>query len=78
MQQYATFSFAYLLNCTSMQVALEVFYHMCVLFDAEEYTHLVKKSKTYLDKCVLKTQDMKLDERGHVMGEEESTSEKSA
>ena len=51
---------------------------MGVLFDAEEYTHLVKKSKTYLDKCVLKTQDMKLDERGHVMGEEESTSEKSA
>ena len=45
-QEYATFSFAYLLNYTSMQVAHEVFYHMCVLFDAEEYTHLVKQSKT--------------------------------
>ena len=77
-QEYATFSFAYLLNCTSMQVAHEVFYHMCVLFDAEEYTHLVKQSKTYLDKCVLKIQDIKLEESGHVMGEEESNTDKSA
>ena len=77
-QEYATFTFAYLLNCTSMQVAHEVFYHMCVLFDAEEYTHLVKQSKTYLDKCVLKIQDIKLEESGHVMGAEESNTEKSA
>lgn len=61
-QEYATFRFAFLLNCTSMQVALGVFYHMCVLFDAEEYTHLVQQSKIYLDKCVLKTQDMELEE----------------
>lgn len=77
-QEYATFSFAFLLNCTSMQVAIGVFYHMCVLFGAEEYTHLVQQSKTYLDKCVLKTQDMKLEESGHLMGEKESTGEKSA
>ena len=54
------------------------FYHMCVLFDAEEYTHLVKQSKMYLDKCILQTRDVKLEESGHVMGEEESKMEKNA
>lgn len=31
-QEYATFSFAFLLNCTSMQVAIGVFYHVCAFW----------------------------------------------
>lgn len=61
-----------------MQMALEVFYHMCVLFDAEEDSNSVQQSKTYLDKCVLKTQHMKQEESGDVMGKEESTIETTA
>lgn len=61
-----------------MQEALDVFYHMCVLFDAEEYTNSVKQSKMYLDECILQTRDLKLEESGHVMGEEESKMETNA
>ncbi|XP_045919921.1 uncharacterized protein LOC123979855 [Micropterus dolomieu] len=44
----------------------------------KKYTHSVKQSKMYLNKCVLQTQDMKLEESGHVIGEEERPSEKPA
>lgn len=30
-KEYATYSFAYLLNCTNMPEALEVFYHVCAV-----------------------------------------------
>ncbi|XP_028988701.1 uncharacterized protein LOC114845072 isoform X2 [Betta splendens] len=61
-KEYASFTFACLLNCTAMDEALDIFYHMCVVFKAEDDTPLVKSSKTYLNKCILQTQDTKVEE----------------
>lgn len=61
-----------------MQVVLEVFYHNCALFDAEQCTHTVQQSKTYLDECALRTGDMKLEQNEDVMEKEESTCKKPA
>lgn len=37
-----------------------MFYHMCVLFSAEENTDLVKESKSTLDQCILRVKDVTL------------------
>ena len=61
-KEYATYSFAYLLNCTSLPEALEVFYHMCVLFDAEQHTDSINTSERYLNGCILQSQHMDIEE----------------
>ncbi|KAF3853925.1 hypothetical protein F7725_014613 [Dissostichus mawsoni] len=53
-------------------------WHLWIDNREREYTHLVKQSKMYLDKCILQTRDVKLEESGHLMGEEESKMEKTA
>lgn len=57
-QEYATYSFAYLQNCTTLPQALDVFYHMCVLFGSELCTQTVQESERFLDRCVFKTHDV--------------------
>ncbi|XP_030590058.1 uncharacterized protein LOC115783395 [Archocentrus centrarchus] len=76
-QEYATFCFAYLLNCQSMQLAIEVFYNMCVLFDAKECTHLVKTSQTYLNSCISQSKKNKDGESQYVSEAEEMITDKS-
>ncbi len=44
-KEFVLFTFAYLLNCSSMKIATEAFLIACVLFDAEEYTNVVNLTK---------------------------------
>ncbi|XP_060780100.1 uncharacterized protein LOC132888110 isoform X2 [Neoarius graeffei] len=62
LKEYATYCFAFLLNCTTMQEALEVFYHMAVCFCAEQLTESVHNSKQYLDHCILKCEDLSFED----------------
>ena len=77
-KEYALYTFAYLLNCTSMKMAVEVFYHMCVLFDSEEDTEVVNQSKAYLDVCILENKGLKVEESDQMMEGENIIMDKTA
>lgn len=52
LQQYATYCFAALINCTNMAEALDIFLYMCVVFKAKKESPYVTRAKKYLDRLI--------------------------
>ncbi|XP_027888726.1 uncharacterized protein LOC114154119 isoform X2 [Xiphophorus couchianus] len=77
LKEYASYCFASLLNCNNLQLAMEVFYNMCVLFDAKHCNPLVQTSQAYLNSCISNNKSEKDEDGQHTAEAQHSKSDKS-